>query len=267
VSSAGEIDAGRAVSTSLLGGSWMSVASGGVASGTTVSKSVMLVSGKASGTQLTTGTEIVSSGGLEFGATASAGSTLVISAGGTASGTVVSSAGELDAGSAVSTSLLGESWMSVQSGGVASGTTVSNSLLFVSGTASGTQVDSGGNEHVLSGGVDIGAHIGGGTLEVATGGSTGSGAVTFAVSGGGILLLDDSAHFGGLVAGFGQGDLIDLRDIAFTSATTLSWTQLGQWDVDCVRWRQRRQHHVAWPIRCGRPIYVCKRRPWRHSHR
>jgi hypothetical protein len=28
------------------------------------------------------------------------------------------------------------------------------------------------------------------------------------------------------VAGFDQGDVIDLRDIAFTSATTLSWTQL-----------------------------------------
>jgi hypothetical protein len=61
---------------------------------------------------------------------------------------------------------------------------------------------------------------------VASGGSTGSGAVTFVVSGGGTLRLDDSAHFGGLVAGFGQGDLVDLRDIAFTSATTLSWTQL-----------------------------------------
>src|SRR5262245_41278441 len=135
--------------------------------------------------------------------------------------------------------------MSVESGGVASATTVSNSVLFVSGTASGTQVNAGGTERVVSGGVDVGAQINsaglevvasggtassatisGGTLEVASGGSTGSGAVTFAVSGGGILQLDDSTHFGGLVAGFAQSDLIDLRDIAFTSATTLSWTQL-----------------------------------------
>jgi fibronectin-binding autotransporter adhesin len=227
VSNAGEIDAGSAVSTSLLGGSWMAVASGGVASGTTVSNSVLFVSGTAGGTQLKTGTEVVSSGGTDFGATVSAGSTLIVSAGGIASGTVVSSAGELDAGSAVSTTLLGGSWMSVASGGVASGTTVSNSVLFVSGTASGTQINSGGTEVVSSGGVEVGAQINsGGVLEVASGGSTGSGAVMFAVSGGGRLRLDDSVHFGGLVAGFGQSDLIDLRDIAFTSATMLSWTQL-----------------------------------------
>jgi len=48
-------------------------------------------------------------------------------------------AGEIDAGSAVSTSVLGGSWMSVQAGGVASGTTVSG-VLFVSGTASGTRI-------------------------------------------------------------------------------------------------------------------------------
>jgi hypothetical protein len=60
-----------------------------------------------------------------------------------------------------------------------------------------------------------------------SGGSTGSGAVTFAVSGGGTLRLDDSVHFGGLVAGFGKPDLLDLSDIAFTSgATMLSWNQL-----------------------------------------
>jgi autotransporter passenger strand-loop-strand repeat protein len=209
-----------------------------------VSKSVLFVSGMASGTKLTTGTEIVSSGGVDFGATASAGSTFVVSAGGMASGTVVSSAGEIDAGSAVSTSLLGGSWMSVASGGVASATTVSNSVLFVSGTASGTQLTTG-SEIVSSGGVDVGAHIdsagfelvssggiassaiiSGGTLEVASGGSTGSGAVTFAVSVGGILQLDDSHHFNGLVAGFGQPDLLALTDLSFVSgATSAAWTQ------------------------------------------
>jgi fibronectin-binding autotransporter adhesin len=244
VSSSGEIDAGSAVDTSLLGGSWMSVASGGVASGTTVSNSILFVSGTASGTQLNHGTEVVSSGATDFEAAASGDSTFVVSAGGTASGTILSGAGELDAGSAVSTSLLGGSWMSVQSGGIAIGTTVSNSILFVSGTASATQLNSG-IAFVQSGGVDIGANINssgfevvssggtassavisGGTLEVASSGSTGTGATTFAVSGGGILQLDDSQHFGGLVAGFGQPDLLDLRDIAFTSATTLSWTQV-----------------------------------------
>jgi len=56
-------------------------------------------------------------------------------------------------------------------------------------------------------------------MEVMSGGSVGSSTVTF--SGGGTLQLDDSVHFsGGLVAGFAQPDMIDLRDIAFISGTT-----------------------------------------------
>jgi autotransporter passenger strand-loop-strand repeat protein len=90
----------------------------------------------------------------------------------------------------------------------------------------GANINSAGFEVVSSGGTASSAIISGGTLEIMSGGSTGSGAVTFAVSGGGILQLDDSVHFGGLVAGFGKPDFLDLRDIAFTSATTLSWTQV-----------------------------------------
>jgi hypothetical protein len=47
---------------------------------------------------------------------------------------------------------------------------------------------------------------------VASGGSTGGGAVTFV--GGGTLQLDASVSFGGLVAGFGAPDHLDVRDIA-----------------------------------------------------
>ena len=86
-------------------------------------------------------------------------------------------------------------------------------------------VNSGGREIVGPGGVASAATISGGTLEIDDGGSTGSGAVTFAASGGGILQLDASIHFGGLVAGFGEPDFLDLRDIAFGSATTLSFTE------------------------------------------
>src|SRR6202022_1235425 len=49
-------------------------------------------------------------------------------------------------------------------------------------------------------------------------------------SGGRIRRPDDSIHFGGLVAGFGLPDGLDLKEIAYVSsgalATTLSWTQL-----------------------------------------
>jgi hypothetical protein len=94
------------------------------------------------------------------------------------------------------------------------------------GIDSGAVVNSGGTEIIFSGGLGRSVVVSGGTLEVRSGGSTGSSAVTFAAGGGGTLQLDDSVHFGGLVAGFGQPDLLDLRDIAFNSGVTLSWTQL-----------------------------------------
>jgi hypothetical protein len=57
---------------------------------------------------------------------------------------------------------------------------------------------------------------------VASGGSTGSGPTTF-TNAGGILQLDDSQHFHGLVAGFaspsGVIEEIDLEDIVFGKKT------------------------------------------------
>ena len=67
--------------------------------------------------------------------------------------------------------------------------------------------------------------ISGGTLGGASGGSTGADPVTFA-GGGGALQLDNSVHFGGLVAGFGLPDFIDFRDVTSGASTTLGWTQL-----------------------------------------
>jgi autotransporter passenger strand-loop-strand repeat protein len=83
---------------------------------------------------------------------------------------------------------------------------------------------------VSAGGTASGTVLSGGFFEVASGAAvTGSGAVTF--SSGGALRLDDSIHFGGLVAGFGVPEVMDLADIAFVSsgsggATTVTWTQL-----------------------------------------
>ena len=68
--------------------------------------------------------------------------------------------------------------------------------------------------------------ISGGTLEIMRSASTGAGAVTFAVSGGGTLQLDDSQHFSGLVAGFGLPDQMLLKDLSFASgATSATWSQ------------------------------------------
>jgi hypothetical protein len=57
-------------------------------------------------------------------------------------------------------------------------------------------------------------------MEIESGGSIGAGAITFATSGSGTLWLDESVHFGGLIAGFGLPDQLDLTDISFNSGTT-----------------------------------------------
>jgi hypothetical protein len=60
-------------------------------------------------------------------------------------------------------------------------------------------------------------------MEVVSGGSTGSSAVTF--SSGGELKLDGSVSFGGTIAGFRQGDFLDLADIGFGSGTTVGFSE------------------------------------------
>jgi autotransporter passenger strand-loop-strand repeat protein len=152
---------------------------------------------------------VVLNGGQVSGTILSSGALLAVENGGSASGTTVSSGGRAY----------------VWSNGTALGTTVSDGgRMYISagGTASGILIGSGG--YAIAGGNVSGAIISGGTLEIAAGGATGS-AVTFASGGGGVLRLDNSVSFGGLVAGFGPSDFIDLRDIAFgptTSATYIS---------------------------------------------
>ena len=84
-----------------------------------------------------------------------------------------------------------------------------------------------GYQYVVSGGVASGTTINAGTLELTSGASTGAGGVTFATSGGGTLRLDDSVHFGGLIAGFGEPEHLDLSDIAFGANTQLSFVEAG----------------------------------------
>ena len=91
------------MSTSLLGGSWMAVESGGVASGTTVSDSVLFVSGTASGTQVNAGgTERILSGGVDIGAQINSAGVEVVSSGGMASSAIISG-GTLEVASGGST--------------------------------------------------------------------------------------------------------------------------------------------------------------------
>jgi autotransporter passenger strand-loop-strand repeat protein len=171
------------------------------------------------------GTMTVTTGGTTNGATISAGGTLIDF--GTVSGTVLDSGGGayISAGGvAVGTTVRGGAADIVQFGGTASGTIVGG-VEAVFGTTVGARVASGGLEYVAAGGLASAVVISGGTLEVASGGSTGASAVTFAAGGGGILQLDNAQAFNGKVSGFGVLDYLDLRDIAFGSNTTLGFTE------------------------------------------
>ena len=64
-------------------------------------------------------------------------------------------------------------------------------------------------------------------MELTSGAVDGAASIAFATSGGGTLRLDASVGFGGLIAGFGEPEHLDLSDIGFGSATTLSFAEAG----------------------------------------
>src|SRR5262249_43156843 len=95
------------------------------------------------------------------------------------------------------------------------------------GIAIGTTVNSGGFEDVLNGTASA-TTINGGKVEVESGGSIGSGPITF-TNAGGILQLDASQSFHGTIAGFasppGVIEEIDLGDISFAKKTKVSFKE------------------------------------------
>jgi autotransporter passenger strand-loop-strand repeat protein len=197
-------------------GGYELVMSGGTASGTTVSSG---------------GREVVSSGGTASGTTVISGGYEVVMSGGTASGTTVSSGGTetvSSGGIASGATVLSGSTEYVYGGGTARGAVLSAGALVVSfgGLAIGTTISSGGREYVSSGGSVSGTTLSGGFLEIQSGGTVGTSQINFS-SVGGTLQLDDSVHFSGTISGFGVPGGMDLRDIAFSSATTLGFTEAG----------------------------------------
>jgi autotransporter passenger strand-loop-strand repeat protein len=172
--------------------------------GTAVSATVTADGVSADATMLVSGTAIST---IVLGA----GAVLSVAPGGATIGTIVSGGQE-----------------SVAAGATASGTILSGGTEVVGGTAIGTTVDSGGFQEVSAGGTASGTTINGGTVEVQSGGSIGSGPITF-TNAGGILELDDSQHFHGSIAGFaspsGVNEEIDLGDITFGKKTKVSFKE------------------------------------------
>ncbi len=176
------------------------VSSGGSASGTTVVNSgiqFVLVGGQASET-------VVDAGGFRAGVGRERHRhhrqqrrQEIVYSGGRATGAIVSSGGQ----------------ELVSSGGSASGTTVVNGgfqFVVLGGQASATTIDTGGQEFVFSGGQISGATLAGGTLQILSGGTAGSSLITISS---GTLVLDDSLHFSGTVAGLATSGVqnVDLK--------------------------------------------------------
>jgi autotransporter passenger strand-loop-strand repeat protein len=186
--SSGETDNGDVV----LAGGTLVVGSGGTAISDAIYGTEFVVSGgfSSGATVLNGGVEAVyDSGSQVLNDVISSGGTELVSAGGTAVGSIVKGV------------------EFVQNGGQAFGADVE------------------GHQIVQSGGVATNDLIGGGLVDVQAGGLA---FVTF-TSNGGILELDASQVFSGTVAGFaspaGVNEAIDLGDIAFTSATTVNFTE------------------------------------------
>ena len=81
----------------------------------------------------------------------------------------------------------------------------------------GTNVGSGGFEEVFSGGTASNTTINGGTMELTTGGSAGTGPITFQGTGG-RLQLDDTSMPSNVISGFAAGDTINLAAVNFDPA-------------------------------------------------
>jgi autotransporter passenger strand-loop-strand repeat protein len=113
----------------------------------------------------------------------------------------------------------------ISSGGTAIGASVTSGgtlTVIKGGVASGTIVSTGGTELVSSGASIVGATLSGGVVEIKSGGTAGSSTITISS---GTLLLDDSQHFSGTVAGLADANqVVDLADINFAALHPLQYS-------------------------------------------
>ncbi len=194
---------------------------------------------------LSGGTETVSSGGTDSGATIEPGGTLQVQSGGAlfdpvnfggdlevAAGGVVNggSIGGAATGSGtfigianvqgtISAMSIGLGIINISQGGVADGISVDSGgteNVMAGGTVFDTEVTSGGTVMVVSGGSAVNPAIVGGILELAQATGVG-GNIDFRSIAGGELRLDDAAMPTNTLVNMVAGDLVDLAGTAFTA--------------------------------------------------
>jgi autotransporter passenger strand-loop-strand repeat protein len=244
------VESGASASGTTVSGGEEYVFSGGTVSGTKLAGSFDVVFGVAvgttmtgsgndydygveSGTTVSSGVQVVESGGSASGTMVSAGGQEYVVAGGTVTGTTLNGGAGVLFGTAVSTIIAGGSID--YDYGVESGTTVSSGLQVVEAgaAASGTTVLSGGEEFVVAGGTVSGSKLNGGfdvLFGTAIGATLNSGGRDYVQSGG----TDSAAtvNNGGLqvvsAGGIARGDFVHsggteyIASGGFASGTTIS---------------------------------------------
>jgi autotransporter passenger strand-loop-strand repeat protein len=212
-----------------VNGGWELINAGGTDLRATVSSGLQSVFGTVSSATLVSSTQVIYGGGTAIDDELDSGTYENVAPGGTDIGATVIGAKQVVDGAAISATIENGGNQYIRTSATASATVVDsggNLFVYSGATATGTTIASGGLAYVAGGGLASGSVISGGTLEIAAGGSVGSSGVSFADGAAGTLQLDGAESFTGLVAGFGKPDALDLRDIAFGSSTSLSWTQV-----------------------------------------
>ena len=164
------INNGATAQNTVLSGGEMNVLSGGTAMGTELNTGTEIVSGTDSGSIINGGLQQIASGGKAVSTTINGG-TQEIQEGGSSEGTVINTNGlqqVASGGVSVNTTISGGE-MNVLSGGTATGTELNSGTEIVSGTDSGSTIN-GGLQQIASGGKAVSTTINGGTQSIYGGG-------------------------------------------------------------------------------------------------
>ena len=164
------INNGATAQNTVLSGGEMNVLSGGTATGTELNTGTEIVSGTDSGSIINGGLQQIASGGNAVSATINGG-TQEIQEGGSSEGTVINTNGlqqVASGGVSVNTTINGGE-MNVLSGGTATGTELNSGTEIVSGTDSGSIIN-GGLQQIADGGKAVSTTINGGTQSIYGGG-------------------------------------------------------------------------------------------------
>ena len=164
------INNGATAQNTVLSGGEMNVLSGGTATGTELNSGTEIVSGTDSGSTINGGLQQITDGGKAVSTTINGG-TQEIQEGGSSEGTVINTNGlqqVASGGVSVNTTISGGE-MNVLSGGTATGTELNSGTEIVSGTDSGSTIN-GGLQQITDGGKAVSTTINGGTQSVYGGG-------------------------------------------------------------------------------------------------